>query len=85
MYACSYTPAAVLISSHLIDSISTSIAAPGPEAVADDSEWQAVGSRKTRPTQIKSHHKIFGFKPDSDGAMFETMVEGIMEKYQLTR
>lgn len=60
------------------------LAATGSEVTADDSQWQAVGSRKTRP-QVKVQPKVTSFKQESDGVMFESVVESIMEKYQMTR
>lgn len=58
-----------------------------------DGEWQAVGSRKTKPTQSSNKGQsswtaasTAGPRAEgSESANFEKVVEGAMEKYQLTR
>lgn len=53
-----------------------------------EGEWQAVGSKKTKPGQLSN--KVQPSRSTtgglfSDNSNFEKVVEGAMEKYQLTR
>ncbi|KAF6037938.1 hypothetical protein EB796_003740 [Bugula neritina] len=70
----------------------SSSAAGGTDSVAEDGDWQAVGSKKPRPPSYQQMSQSFNHlsilqphSPLTNSSNFETMVSVLQEKYLLSR